>query len=84
MGGAPPGIAGVGLGSRLQVSQPPGQPTFLDVPANDPGYAFIEALSASGITAGCGGSKFCPDAVLTRRQMAVFLAKSLGLSWAGF
>ena len=31
---------------------------------------------------GCGdGSNYCPDAALTRGQMAVFLAKALGLHW---
>jgi hypothetical protein len=35
---------------------------------------------ASGITAGCGGGNYCPDAP-TRRQMAIFLAKALGLHW---
>lgn len=48
-------------------------------PVNDTAFPFIEALVASGITAGCGGGDHCPDAPLTRRQMAVFLATSLGL-----
>ena len=42
---------------------------------------FVEALVASGITAGCGNGNFCPDAPLTRGQMAVFLSKALGLHW---
>jgi len=65
---------------RLQVS-PAGFPSFNDVPASDPGFQFIEALVSSGITAGCGNGNYCPDAPLTRRQMAVFLAKALGLHW---
>lgn len=65
------------------VSPPPDTPTFTDVPATDFGYQYIEALKASGITGGCGdGTTFCPDASLTRRQMAIFLAKALGLHWA--
>jgi hypothetical protein len=40
---------------------------------------FVEALVASGITAGCGNGNFCPDAPSTRRQMAVFLTEALGL-----
>jgi len=63
------------------VSQPPGTPTFNDVPVSDPAYQFIEALAASGITSGCGGGNFCPDSPLTRRQMAVFLSKALGLHY---
>jgi len=69
------------VGYRLQVSAPPVTPTFNDVPVSDSAFQFIEALAASGITAGCGGGNFCPDATLTRRQMAVFLAKGLGLSF---
>lgn len=45
------------------------------------GFQYIEALVSSGITGGCGGGNFCPDAAVTRRQMAIFLAKELGLHW---
>lgn len=55
--------------------------TFADVPASHDFYQFIEALAASGITAGCGSNNYCPDAPLTRGQMAVFLSKALGLHW---
>lgn len=65
----------------LQVSPAPFTATFNDVPTSDPAFQFIEALVASGVTAGCGGGNYCPDAALTRRQMAVFLAKLLGLQW---
>ena len=66
---------------RLQVSPPPAQPTFGDVPTTHPFYQFIEALAASGITAGCANGLFCPNDPLTRGQMAVFLARALGLHW---
>jgi hypothetical protein len=66
---------------QLQVSPAPLVPTFNDVPTSDPAFQFVEALAASGITAGCGGGNYCPDASLTRRQMAVFLSKALGLHW---
>ncbi len=66
---------------RLQVSPPPFSASFNDVPTTDPAFQFIEALGFSGITSGCGNGNFCPDAPLTRRQMAVFLAKALGLYW---
>ena len=74
-------FSGVIVGYRLQVSPAPVLPTFADVPATDPAYQYVEALAASGITGGCGNGDFCPDAVVTRRQMAVFLAKALGLQW---
>jgi S-layer homology domain len=63
------------------VSPPPASPTFGDVPTTDLGYSYVEAMAASKITGGCGGGNFCPDANLTRRQMAIFLAKALGLHW---
>jgi len=66
---------------QRQVSPAPAMGHFNDVPANDPGFQYVEALAASGITGGCGGGNFCPDSPVTRRQMAIFLAKALGLHW---
>lgn len=66
---------------RLQVSPAPPTATFGDVPVSDPGFQFIEAFAAAGITAGCGNNNFCPDDPPTRRQMAIFFAKALGLHW---
>ena len=74
-------IQGATLYYRLQVSPAPPTATFGDVPLTDPAFQFIEALAASGITVGCGGGNYCPDAPVTRRQMAVYLAKALGLQW---
>jgi S-layer homology domain len=71
----------VSISYRFQVSPAPGTATFNDVPTNHPFFQFIEALANSGITAGCGGGNYCPDQPLTRGQMAVFLAKALGLHW---
>lgn len=70
------------IGYRLQVS-PASVQTFNDVPPADFGYQFIEALVASGITGGCQAAPplYCPDAPVTRRQMAIFIAKALGLQW---
>jgi hypothetical protein len=75
------GFGGVRITWKRQVSPPPATPTFGDVPASDLAFQYIEALAASGITAGCSATNYCPDANLTRRQMAVFLAKPLGLHW---
>ena len=69
------------LGYKLQVSPAPATPSFGDVPTNHPFFQFIEALYASGITGGCGAGNYCPDSPVTRGQMAVFLAKALGLNW---
>jgi S-layer homology domain len=75
------GLGSVQVHWRRQVSPAPPVATFNDVSVIDPGYKYIEALVASGITTGCGGGNYCPDAALTRRQMAVFLSKALGLHW---
>ena len=76
------GFGGAKITWKRQVSPPPSAPTFGDVPETHPFSRFIEALAASGITGGCGdGSNYCPNAALTRGQMAVFLAKALGLHW---
>jgi hypothetical protein len=75
-------IQAVRLFYTLQVSPAPGSATFGDVPTSHPFFQFVEALVASGITAGCGGANYCPDAPLTRGQMAVFLSKALGLHFA--
>jgi hypothetical protein len=74
-------IKGMRVVYQLQVSPAPGTATFTDVPTNYWAFQYIEALAASGITAGCGGGNFCPGSPVTRDQMAVFLAKALGLHW---
>jgi hypothetical protein len=63
------------------VSPAPNTPTFGDVPVDHPFFQFIEALAKSGITGGCGSGNYCPDNPVTRGQMAVFLAKALGLQF---
>jgi subtilisin family serine protease len=40
--------------------------------------ASINSLAAAGITGGCSASAFCPDAVVTREQMAAFLHRAFG------
>lgn len=66
---------------RRQVSPAPDTATFGDVPTGHLFFRQIEALAASGITAGCGSNNFCPNDPLTRGQMATFLATALGLHW---
>jgi hypothetical protein len=74
-------IGGMIVGYVLQVSPAPGVATFPDVPTTDFGFQYVEALVSSGITGGCGGGLYCPDNPVTRRQMAIFIAKALGLQW---
>jgi hypothetical protein len=68
---------------KRSVSPAPGAASFNDVPTSHPFFQYIEALKASGITGGCQASPplYCPDTPMTRGQMAVFLAKALGLHW---
>ena len=51
--------------------------SFADIPPSHWAYTYIEKLYAGGITAGCGGGFFCPDAPVTRAQMAVFLERAM-------
>ncbi len=58
----------------------------LDLPSTDTDYfsdddgesleGSINALAAAGLTGGCGGGKYCPDASVSREQMAAFLARA--------
>jgi hypothetical protein len=72
-------LVGAYIGYKLQVSPAPAGATFADVPTAHPYHRFVEALVASGITAGCGGGNYCVDSPITRGEMAVFLAAALGL-----
>ena len=54
---------------------------FPDVNPNTVSTAFcgyIERLAADGITGGCGNGNFCPDTLITRAEMAVFIEAALG------
>jgi len=72
---------GVRLAWHRQITPAPATATFSDVPTTHLFFQHIEALAASGITLGCGAGIYCPDATLTRGQMAAFLSRSLGLHW---
>jgi hypothetical protein len=52
---------------------------FADVPPTYWAAAWIKQLVAEGITSGCGAATYCPDAPVTRAQMAVFLVKTFNL-----
>ena len=56
---------------------PPATGVFNDVPAADPFAPWIEELAARGITSGCDPNLYCPDNPVLRKQMAVFLLKTL-------
>ena len=52
---------------------------FGDVPGNHWAAAWIKQLVAEGITVGCESGNYCPEAPVTRAQMAVFLTRTFNL-----
>jgi S-layer homology domain len=74
-------FAGATVHYKLQVSPAPASATFADVPTSHPFFQYVEAFAATGITGGCGSGNYCPDKPVTRGQLAVFLAKALGLQF---
>ncbi len=65
-----------GTRDRAFVPPPATGNVFVDVSAGDFAADFIEQLFIDGITAGCGGNRFCPNDPVTRAQMAVFLLRA--------
>jgi hypothetical protein len=60
-------------------------PVFTDVPADYWASSFVERLYAAWITGGCSLDplRYCPEATVTRAQMAVFLERGIqGASYA--
>lgn len=60
------------LGDTFQF---PVQPYFTDVPATHPFFNYIQKMRELGITTGCTATTYCPDANVTRGEMAVFLIR---------
>jgi hypothetical protein len=58
--------------------------TFADVTSQHVAIRQIESVFTAGITGGCSAEPFlfCPDAPITRDQMAVFIETSLGVTAA--
>jgi hypothetical protein len=52
---------------------------FLDVPGDAPHASAIGRLKDLGVVEGCGDGRYCPDASVTRAQMASFLQRALEL-----
>jgi len=67
----------------LNGSEPPPACTgvFNDVPCPSQFADYVEGIYNEGITAGCGGGDYCPDASITNTQMAVFLVKAFELPY---
>ena len=56
-----------------------GNTGFSDVQSTHWAAAWIKQLVVEGITAGCGAGTYCPEAPVTRAQMAVFLVRTFNL-----
>lgn len=72
-------FAGCAVFYTRQITPAPAIASFSDVPTGAQFFKEVEALAASGITSGCTASTYCPENFVTRRQMAAFLARALGL-----
>jgi hypothetical protein len=55
-------------------------PEFADLPASSPFCPFVEELARRGVVAGCGGGNYCPDAPVTREQMALLVLRTLSVA----
>ncbi len=62
-----------------RLSPPPATDTFDDVPVGHALHPYVELVAAAGITNGCGSGDFCADHPVTRGQLALWLARALGL-----
>jgi len=52
---------------------------FSDVPIGSFADGWVEQLARENVTTGCGGGNFCPNATVTRAQMAVFLVRTFNI-----
>jgi PKD repeat protein len=88
---SPPMFCPNGLVTRAQMATFLGR--ALDLPSTSVDYftddtgsvheARINALRAAGITLGCSPTRFCPDGLVTRGQMATFLSRAFDLPGTG-
>ncbi|MBK7319000.1 SBBP repeat-containing protein [Candidatus Villigracilis affinis] len=63
-----------------ETTPPPTPPIFADVPFAHWANSWIETLYNAGVTGGCATTPhllYCPDAVVTRAQMAIFILRSM-------
>ena len=50
--------------------------SFYDVPGKYWAWKYIEGIADAGVTTGCGGGNYCPQTLVGRDQMAVFLLRA--------
>ena len=54
-----------------------GTSLFTDVPPDNPFCRHVHYIYATNVTTGCEPGKFCPDANVTRAQMALFVSRAM-------
>ena len=59
---------------------PPTTPSFSDVPASSDSYKYIEYCKSKGVVTGYPDGSYQPATVVTRDQMAVYVARAFALS----
>ena len=51
--------------------------TFADVPLGTYYFDAVNLLKQKNVTAGCGGTNYCPGTIIDRAQMAIFLTRAV-------
>jgi hypothetical protein len=64
-------------GTTIPVLQDFTQQVFPDVPPSAFYFDAVNLLSVHNITAGCGGGDYCPNTIVTRDQMAIFIVRMI-------
>ncbi len=64
-------------GGDANIPAPAPNPYFTDVPPSHPYYRYVQEMKYLGITVGCTLTTYCPDALVTRGQMSVFIIRAL-------
>jgi galactose oxidase len=59
---------------------PPGTEGYTDIPATNIYRKFIANIKRRGIPDGCGGTNYCPDSDMTRKDMVVWIMRALGIT----
>lgn len=72
-------IARAVAGGDAKVPAPSGRPTFSDVGIDHWAYKYIEFLNKLGVAGGYPDGQYHPEYKVTRDQMAVFMARAIGL-----
>ena len=50
---------------------------FRDVPPDHWAFSWVERIAVAGLTGGCGTDAYCPDAPVSRAEMAVLLLRGI-------